>query len=385
MKYLFFIIFCLTVFSQVTWSQTITHTGNSEFIQSVPVDMHATKETINLYNNLGKLADKGIMFGHQDALAYGVKWKYVPGKSDVKELVGDYPAVYGWELGNLEHDSLTNLDSVPFDKMKGFIREAYERGGVNTISWHNDNPVNLESSWDTTHGGVASILPGGTRHEMYKTWLDRLAIFMLDLKGKNGELIPVLFRPYHELTGSWFWWGRNFCTPTEYKLLWRFTVDYLRNVKQVHNLLYVYNTSDFSSKDIFLERYPGDDVVDMISFDSYQHGNPLTDSSYYKKVNYCLTVLEEVAKEKNKLAAFAETGYEKTPYKNWWTETLGKLLAGRKISFVLVWRNAGLMPNGNMHYYVPQKEDVSADDFKKFYKQENILFEKEVAKEKLYQ
>ena len=171
MKYLFFIIFCLTVFSQVTWSQTITHTGNSEFIQSVPVDMHATKETINLYNNLGKLADKGIMFGHQDALAYGVKWKYVPGKSDVKELVGDYPAVYGWELGNLEHDSLTNLDSVPFDKMKGFIREAYERGGVNTISWHNDNPVNLESSWDTTHGGVASILPGGTRHEMYKTWL----------------------------------------------------------------------------------------------------------------------------------------------------------------------------------------------------------------------
>ncbi len=38
-----------------------------------------------------------------------------------------------------------------------------------------------------------------------------------------------------------------------------------------------------------------------------------------------------------------------------------------------------------MHYYVPQKEDVSAEDFKKFYKQENILFEKEVAKEKLYQ
>ena len=385
MKRFLFIFFGFTGFFQSTLCQTISHTGNSEFARIMPVDRQATMQTVNLYNNLKKLADKGIMFGHQDDLAYGVKWKYVPGKSDVKELVGDYPAVYGWELGNLEHDSLTNLDSVPFDKMKGFIREAYERGGVNTISWHNDNPVNLASSWDTTHGGVASILPGGLNHNMYKTWLDRLAVFMLDLKGKNGEFIPVLFRPYHELTGSWFWWGRNFCTPTEYKLLWRFTVDYLRNVKEVHNLLYVYNTGDFPSKEVFLERYPGDDVVDMVSFDSYQYGNPLTDSSFYKKVEYCLTVLEEVAKEKNKLAAFAETGYEKTPYKYWWTEVLGKLLKDRKLSFVLVWRNAGRMPDGNMHYYVPQKEDVSAEDFKKFYKQQNILFEKEVAKEKIYQ
>src|SRR5690606_21476500 len=147
-------------------TESLSHTGNSELVKELPVDKEATTETINLYNNLKKLVDKGIMFGHQDDLAYGVKWKYIPGKSDVKELVGDYPAVYGWELGNLEHDSLTNLDSVPFDKMKNFIREAYERGGVNTISWHNDNPINLESSWDTTHGGVAAVLPGGIKHEM---------------------------------------------------------------------------------------------------------------------------------------------------------------------------------------------------------------------------
>src|SRR6187200_3279296 len=107
----------------------------------LPIDKKATKETVNLYNNLKKLLNKGIMFGHQDALAYGVTWKYIRGKSDVKELVSDHPAVYGWELGNLESGLKHNLDSVPFDKMKGFIREVYERGGVNTISWHNSNPV----------------------------------------------------------------------------------------------------------------------------------------------------------------------------------------------------------------------------------------------------
>ena len=48
-----------------------------------------------------KTPAKGFMFGHQDDLAYGVGWKYIPGKSDIKEVTGDYPAVYGWELGRI--------------------------------------------------------------------------------------------------------------------------------------------------------------------------------------------------------------------------------------------------------------------------------------------
>lgn len=197
-----------------------------------PIDKKATKETITLYTNLKKLLNKGIMFGHQDDLAYGVGWKYEPGKSDIKEVTGDYPAVYGWELGHLEMDHPVNLDSVPFDKMKGFIREAYDRGGVITISWHLRNPLTGKTAWDPEKGTVASILPGGQKHELYKGWLDKLASFMLDLKGKKGEYIPVIFRPFHELNGSWFWWGKNHCTPDEIKQLWHFTVAYLRDTKK---------------------------------------------------------------------------------------------------------------------------------------------------------
>jgi hypothetical protein len=274
---------------------------------------------------------------------------------------------------------------VPFDKMKEFIRQGYERGGVITISWHNDNPITGESAWDTTHGGVQSVLPGGIKHELYKTWLDHVAVFLKNVKDNKGVQIPILFRPYHELTGNWFWWCRNSCTPTEFKLLWRFTVDYLRNEKGIHNLLYVYNTADFNSKEQFLEYYPGDDVVDLVSFDSYQHGDPSKDNSFIQSVKKRLAIIEEVANDKNKIAALAETGFEAIPYNKWWTNTLWKALEGHRISYVLVWRNHGLQPNGNWHYYVPKKDDVSSEDFKNFYKLERTLFEKDIDKERIYE
>ncbi len=181
-----------------------------------PIDKLATKETVNLYRNLKQLVNKGVMFGHQDDLAYGVGWKYEDGRSDIKDVTGDYPAVYGFELGRLELDHLVNIDSVPFDKMKQYIRSIYDRGGVVTLSWHLNNPLTGKTAWDPAPGTVASILPGGVKHEIYKSGLDKVATFVNSLKGKNGEAIPIIFRPFHELNGNWFWWGKDHCTPEEY-------------------------------------------------------------------------------------------------------------------------------------------------------------------------
>ena len=349
-------------------------------------DKNATTETLNLYRNLKKLARKGFMFGHQDDLAYGVNWRYENGRSDVKEVTGDYPAIYGWELGGLEANADKNIDGVPFKKMRQFIKDGYERGGVITISWHARSPFGAEKgAWDTTHGTVASILPGGSNHALFKSWLDELAKFFLSLKGSRGEAIPVLFRPFHELTGSWFWWGKNECSPGQFKILWRFTQYYLREEKKVHNLLYIYNTADFKTKNEFLERYPGDDIVDLISFDAYQYDDPLKSDWFVKNTNFQLGLIEEIAAEKDKLFALSETGYETIPYANWWTETLLKAIGQHKISYVLVWRNHGYNEfMKKMHYYAPYKGHASEADFVKFYQLDNTLFEKEVAKEKLY-
>jgi hypothetical protein len=352
--------------------------------QSLPADKKATKQTINLYNNLKKLLDKGFMIGHQDDLAYGVGWKYEKGRSDIKDITGDYPAVYGWELGRIELDHEVNLDSVPFEKIKTFISEIYDRGGVITISWHLNNPLTGKTAWDPAPGTVASVLPGGEKNELYKSWLDKIAAFMLSIKGKNGEFIPVIFRPFHELNGSWFWWGGKNCTPDESKQLYRFTETYLRDTKNVHNLLYAYNTDKYYSRQEYLQRYPGNDLVDVIGFDIYQAYNTASNNDFIKLAGNMLSTLDSIAAENNKIPALTEFGYGTLPDSTWWTNVLFKAISKYKISYALAWRNAGFKPNGSGEFYVPYKGQASANDFVKFYNDPKTLFQKEVTKENLY-
>lgn len=371
-----------TIFFLCTYC--LLYSQETSFILS---DKNGTAETKALYQNLKTLSAKGYLFGHQDDLAYGVNWRYEKDRSDVKDVCGDYPGIYGWDLGGLERNNgEKNIDGVPFKNMRQYIKDAYKRGGVITISWHFDNPSTGGNAWDTAHGTVASILPGGASHELFKTWLDKAAGFILSLKGENKELIPVLFRPFHELTGTWFWWGPNNCSAEQFKILWRFTNYYLKEVKKCHNLIYVYNTGgDFKTKEEFLERYPGDDMVDMLSFDTYQWGDPSKDDGFTKNVDRLLSIVDSAAAETNKLTAIAETGYEAIPYASWWTDVLQKAIGNHTIAYVLLWRNHGYNEwSKKMHYYVPNKGQVSENDFIKFYEAEKTLFEKDAAKENLY-
>lgn len=348
-------------------------------------DKNATPETENLYQNLILLQEKGFLFGHQDDLAYGVKWRYEDGRSDIKDVTGDYPALYGWDLGGIEHQKSNNIDGVPFKKMKNWIKEIYDRGGVSTISWHMDNPLTMKNSWDTTPGSLRSILPNGEKHQLYLSWLDQAAQFLGNLKGSDGKKIPILYRPFHELTGNWFWWCKNNASAQEFKEIWRFTIHYLRETKKLNNLIIVYNTADFKSKEEFLEYYPGDDVVDVLSFDKYQYTNPVTDSSFITEVQNQLKIMNDVAVEHQKPMAIAETGYEQIPYENWWTKTLTEAIGNYKISFVLLWRNHGWQEQEKkMHYYAPYKGQLSEKDFIEFYNSPKTFFQKDITQENIY-
>lgn len=348
-------------------------------------DKNATPETVNLYQNLILLQEKGFLFGHQDDLAYGVKWRYEDGRSDIKDVTGDYPALYGWDLGGIEHQKSNNIDGVPFKKMKNWIKEIYDRGGVSTISWHMDNPLTMKNSWDTTPGSLRSILPNGEKHQLYLSWLDQAAQFLGNLKGSDGKKIPILYRPFHELTGNWFWWCKNNASAQEFKEIWRFTIHYLRETKKLNNLIIVYNTADFKSKEEFLEYYPGDDMVDVLSFDKYQYTNPVNDSSFITEVQNQLKIMNEVAVEHQKPMAIAETGYEQIPYENWWTKTLTEAIGNYKISFVLLWRNHGWQEQEKkMHYYAPYKGQLSEKDFMEFYNSPKTFFQKDITQENIY-
>jgi mannan endo-1,4-beta-mannosidase len=356
--------------------QTAEQTREPAFM---PIDAKATTETVALFNNLKKLAETKLLYGHQDDLAYGYTWWAEAGRSDVKEVTGSYPAVYGWDIGDLRQDKEVSLDNVNFESMKAWMREGYERGGINTISWHMNNPVTEGNSWDRTPA-VYAIIPGGELHEKFKSWLDKFAEFTQDLRGENGELIPVIFRPYHEHTGSWFWWGEEQTTVEEYVALWRFTVTYLRDVKGVHNLLYAYSPDNQAGREFanYLNKYPGDNYVDILGIDDYGSLNGRDPAEFSNELAW----LVEQANQRGKIAALSETGVDGIPNPKWWTEQVLPSFTSnpqaRGIAYLLTWRNANREREGRDHFFASYPGHSSAEDMKAFRDEEFVVFEDEL-------
>lgn len=345
-------------------SNPCTHPGNNRFKR--------TTETENLLKSLKRMPEKGFMFGHHDDPLYGIGWEGDEGRSDVKSVCGDYPAVMSFDLGHIELGRCESLDDIAFERIREAIIAQYKRKGMSTISWHLNNPVTGGDAWDISDTtAVASVLPGGANHEKFLNWLDRVAHFMHSLKTEDGVKIPILFRPWHEHTGSWFWWGKKLCSAKAYKALWRLTYNRLCE-KETDNLLYAYSPgSEPNTPEEYLERYPGDDIIDLVGFDCYQYNK----EAYIEQMKKSLRILTEVAGSHNKAMAVTETGYETIPDPVWWTETLLPLVSTHPVSYVVVWRNAREREN---HYYAPYPGQISATDFVKFYENPKTLFATDV-------
>lgn len=336
-----------------------------------PVDSLLTNETSALLINLNKLKGKAILFGQQDATLTGVDWKFANNKSDVKELTGTHPALYGWEIAGAGNED--NIDSIPFQLVRQQIIEAFDRGGVNTVTWHLNNPVTGGTAWDVTPA-LSKILPDSILSDFYKSELQKIAGFFLSLKNTKGDYVPVIFRPFHENNGNWFWWGKGHCTPSEYIDLWRFTVSYLRDSLDVHNLIYAYSTDMFESEQQYLEHYPGNEWVDILGCENYwdfQSGSSVSNGIAQ------LRMLVNMATARKKIAALTECGFNGIPVKNWWTQFLLKSIRedslASKISYLMVWRNVN-----QKHYYTPFAGHKSAPDFISFEQDTFTIFEKDL-------
>ena len=353
----------------------------SQKVERKVIDANATKETKALYHNLGKLSEDKILFGHQHATEYGHGWYGDENRSDVKSVTGSHPAVIGVDFSGLSGrpDSMIEKEKKSLQKC---IAETYNRGGVITVAWHFNNPVSKTNFYwndSTAAAAVKNIIPGGSHNEKYKSILKTLADLANNTKGKDGKLVPMIFRPYHEFDGDWFWWGRKHCTIDEFKLLWKFTVSYLRDSLQVHNFIYSFSPDNrFTTEEGFLERYSGDEWVDMVGMDNYddfgRDGRYDLDAGYKK-----LKIVSDYAQKAGKLAAFTETGLESIPDTAWWTDKLLKTLqrSNLKLCYVLVWRNDRQSPT---HYYAPYPGQVSEKNFIKFYNDPYTLFEKDLKK-----
>lgn len=343
------------------------------------IDQKATKETRALYRNLGELSKKSILFGHQHATEYGHGWSGEADRSDVKSVSGSHPAVIGVDLSGLSGRSKEDIQKTS-EALRQNVVDTYNRGGITTIAWHFSNPASGGGFYwkdSVSAAAIALIKPGGSHHEKYKEILKTVADFAKSAKGKDGTLAPMLFRPYHEFDGDWFWWGKGHCSREDFIAVWQFTVTYLRDTLGVHNFIYVFSPDcKFSTEQEFLERYPGDQYADMVGMDNYADFG--RDGKYNLQAGVRkLKIISDYAKKKNKLAAFTETGLESIPDKNWWTESLLKSLKAENVNlaYVLVWRNDTKSPT---HYYAPFPGQVSVPDFMNFYNDPYTLFEKDL-------
>lgn len=343
-----------------------------------PIDGRATKETKALYKNLYVLSKEHTLFGHQHATEYGHGWSGDHDRSDVKSVTGSHPAVIGVDIMGFSGSSSEKIQRAKVALRKNVV-DTYNRGGVTTIAWHFSNPVSGGGFYwkdSVSLPAVNYIIPGGEAHEQYKEILRGLGEWANSLKGADGKLAPVIFRPFHEFDGGWFWWGKPHTSREEFISLWRFTVSYLRDSLNVHNFIYAFTPDNkFNNREEFLERYPGDAWVDMVGMDNY--GDMGRDRYAIDTAAIKLKIVSDYAIEAGKLAAFTETGLESIPDTTWWTGTLLKTMKQEdmRLAYVLVWRNDTRSPT---HYYAPYPDQVSVRDFIKFYQDPYTLFEKDL-------
>ncbi|MCR4033771.1 MULTISPECIES: glycoside hydrolase family 26 protein [Flavobacterium] len=345
------------------------------------IDRNATKETKNLYQNLKTISKSHILFGHQHALEYGHGWSNEPNKSDVKLVTGSHPAVVGIDFSDFSGQSKEQIENAKTTLRKNVV-DTYERGGITTVSWHFNNPVSGgDFYWkdSVATASMALIKPGGSHHEQYKEILKTIADFAHSVKAKNGTLSPMIFRPFHEFDGDWFWWGKSHTSREDFIEVWQFTVSYLKDTLGVHNFIYAFSPDNqFNSEEEYLERYPGDQYVDLFGMDNY--GDFGRDGKYDLEAGLKkLQIISNLGEKKKKLAAFTETGLESIPNEKWWTEVLLKTLKSNdlKLAYILVWRNDNTSPT---HYYAPFPGQISENDFIKFYNDPFTLFEKDLKK-----
>ena len=126
--------------------------------------------------------------------------------------------MFSWDLGGIENGDSLNLDGVPFRLIRKNAIELNRNGGATTLSWHLRNPINNNDSW--TFSDTTIVRQMMENPESFRRQLTNLAGFFNFLVDENGRKVPVVFRPWHEHTGGWFFWGTPNTTEQQYQFLW---------------------------------------------------------------------------------------------------------------------------------------------------------------------
>lgn len=234
-------------------------------VEKTLINPNATKETKALLSYLVDQFGEKILSGQQDYP------NTRPGDLDyIYQTTGKYPAILGLDF----------IDNSPSRVERGASADEtpvaidwWKKGGIVTFTWHWNAPKGLidepGNEWWSGFYTRATTFDveyalNNPDSEDYQLLLRDIDAISAELKKLQDAGVPVLWRPLHEAEGGWFWWGAKGPEPT--KELWRLMYDRMTNVHGLNNLIWVWNS-------IEEEWYPGDDYVDIVSFDSYPGAN----------------------------------------------------------------------------------------------------------------
>jgi len=265
-----------------------------------PVNANATPEAKALLSYLYSISGKGIVSGEH--VFVGAPDMYV--YSDyVKALTGKTPKLLGFDFINYYKEGNPEL----------LIKEVYEKyleGHIIALMWHtgrpqDDAPFGWKESVQAkmTDSEWTQLITPGT--DLYKRWMDRVDTIAVYLKALQDLGVPVLWRPFHELNGVWFWWG-NRKGPDGSLKLYRAMYDRYVNYWHLNNLIWVWGPN--SPRDLphdeayaYKDFFPGLDCVDVLAADIYNND--------YKQSHY--DQLLDLGK--GKVIALSEVGEAPTP------------------------------------------------------------------------
>ena len=396
----------------------VTESGGQSLIdwsQMSLVDKQATDAVVRTYAYLKAIgATDHVIFGMEDEL--WSKAGAAPGSqkgltgSDVEDMTGSNAGVMGMDAlsltgqefsadqynsGFAARNGLSAIDINGLGTAVANVKAAAQmanvaigKGAVVTLSCHMPNFVQVPEASDYRSGQdpsyakynfaassvrdrsgdpVHQILPGGACNGKFNAYLDMIADYAEQVNG------PILFRPFHEGTGDWFWWGTSSCDAAAYQKLFQYTVEYLRDTKQVHNLIYVYSPDGDNTQGsitAYDQRYPGDDYVDVIGFDMYDKDPGADSDSWFSRFAVEVAAAQQFACQHGKVFAVTETGIMHTipargdiatalnrsgnPDKQWFEKVLN-VLSDSEASYFLTWTN-----NTEL-YHVPYVKAVNGD------------------------
>lgn len=199
-----------------------------------------------------------------------------------------YPAIFGFDIGNNSQLLIDNGISIATVRAD-LVDEAtawWEQGALVTISWHQTNPKDASpdvGGHPSSQSGMSGtefhdvVTPGTTLHTKWRNHVDLIAPYLKDLQDAG---VPVLWRPYHEMNGAWFWWGDHAGhNAADYVQLWRNLHDRLVTHHGLNNLIWVWSPS--ATDTTISAFYPGDDYVDISGVDIYNSVNTASVYSTY--------------------------------------------------------------------------------------------------------